>query len=653
MTEEEKVYIASFNDREFNLFVKYLKLKDREIKWQGNGLGSGHYYKEFISIYRKYGNNANERFAKLQNFLKINYNNTKSKEIASERKREKLFKEENFSGDNMGNVEEQYNFEKKNDELMKQFEEYKNIFSEQKNLMELKIGEIERNNVDNVLKRQKEELSNEINNLKELKKKDYYLEELYQKYINDYELNKDENIINEFSLGKKIKIYLNNTGLSVDELSHRFIELNLPDNLKLKEGNFIFIPDAEKKFVALEILDEEESKQLCQILLNYSDEYIREDVFAHFIQGLIDDLSKKNKISKKSRNKSEKKEKKVSFYDEKTESIEVPHNQENSELDEESESYDNQPKLKVDDKKIDYKEKLRQKIRGKYYSEYENILKDKSSTTINRIFKGYLVRKKIKIKRIYTMIMVKRITRLFRKNYLERMKIKNEAAKKITYLIKKNYWSKKDLKSMAHFSSRWMKDNKNLTSLDKKNIAATLIQTTWKRHRLLIEQEIREYKNKISNEMLKSKICFICKKNKVYYLCKDCDNNHYCEECFRLYHSKGNKRNHNYITVNELGKDNEIKKINPEFIDKREMIKKYLNEHHLNLYQCLSMWDFKKNNTITFLNLKDALKVGGFGIDKNIQEAILDYSLKYVINGNRVLNHNKYIISLKFCTDFF
>ena len=61
------------------------------------------------------------------------------------------------------------------------------------------------------------------------------------------------------------------------------------------------------------------------------------------------------------------------------------------------------------------------------------------------------------------------------------------------------------------------------------------------------------------------------------------------------------------------------------------MIKKYLNEHHLNLYQCLSMWDFKKNNTITYLNLQDALKVGGFGIDKKIQKAILEYSLKYVI----------------------
>ena len=69
------------------------------------------------------------------------------------------------------------------------------------------------------------------------------------------------------------------------------------------------------------------------------------------------------------------------------------------------------------------------------------------------------------------------------------------------------------------------------------------------------------------------------------------------------------------------------KRITPELIDQREMIKKYLDEHHLNLYQCLSMLYFKKNNTITYLNLQDALKVGGFGIDKNIQKAILDYSL--------------------------
>ena len=49
---------------------------------------------------------------------------------------------------------------------------------------------------------------------------------------------------------------------------------------------------------------------------------------------------------------------------------------------------------------------------------------------------------------------------------------------------------------MAHFSSRWMKQNKNLTLLDKKSIAATLIQNTWKKHRLLVEQDIHEFKIK-------------------------------------------------------------------------------------------------------------------------------------------------------------
>ena len=647
MTTEEKVYIASFNDREFKLFIDYLKMKDREIKWQGNGLGSGHYYDGFISIYRKCGSDSNERFARLKNFLKINYNNKKAEEINSERKKNIFEEEKALNGDNLGNAEAEYNFERDNEELMKQFDLYKNILSEQKTKMEIKKMEIENQSVANKLEEQKKELNDQIQNLQEIKNKNYDLDELYQKYITDYELAKNGKKINEQSLGKKLKIYLRDTGLNSDEFSHRFIESNLPPNLNITGYNYIYIPNAEKKLVELKVLTEDESNLLCKILLNYSDEYIREDFFSHFIQGLIDDAETitKSKIIKRNQN-----QKKVSFYeDEKKSTLEGK----NEESNEESDSYDNNPEIKTSKNILDHGEKLRQKIRGKYYKEFENILKNKSSTTINRVIKGHLVRKKIKIKRIYTMIMVKRITKLLRKNYEERMKYKNEAAKKITYLLKKNYWSKKDLKTMAHFSSRWMKQNKNLTIMDKKNIAATLIQTTWKKHRLLIDQDIREYKNKITNEILKSKICFICKKNKVFFLCKDCSNNHYCEECFRLYHSRGNKRNHNYITIDELeGKDSEEKKITPEFIDQREMIKKYLNEHHLNLYQCLSMWDFKKNNTITYLNLKDALKVGGFGIDKDIQNAILEYSLKYVINGNRVLNHNKYIISLKFCTDF-
>ena len=657
MTTEEKVYIASFNDREFKLFIDYLKMKDREIKWQGNGLGSGHYYEGFISIYRDFGSKANERFASLRKFLKINYDNKKAKDYNDERKRTKkggnLFEEENgLSGDNMGNVEKEYNFEKNTKELMNQLEKYKYILDQQKRDMEMKKFDTEVKSVNNVLDFQREQLQNDINNLNELQKNNNNknIDELYQKYINDYQLSKDGKDINEKSLGKKISTYLKDTGLTADELAHRFVENDLPINLNNLEHNFINIPHAEKKFIDLKILDEDESKLLCKIILNFSDENIREDLFSHFIKGLVEDAEKADKKMKLSHSK-----KKVQFApeEEKTTIGDNLVNEEESEY-EDDESYDDNNEIKGPKNKLTYGEKVRRKIRGKYLTEFENILKKKSATVINRIAKGHLVRKKIKIKRIYTMIMAKRITNLFRKNYLEKMKYKNEAAKKITYLIKKNYWSKRDLKTMAQFSSRWMKNNKRLTNTDKRNIAATLIQVTWKKHRLLVEKDIRDYKNKINNEILKSKICFICKKNKVFYLCKNCQNNHYCEECFRIYHSRGNKRNHNYITINEF-QDKEIngnRRITPEIIDQREMIKKYLNEHHLNLYQCLSMWDFKKNNTITYLNLQDALKVGGFGIDKNIQKAILDYSLKYVINGNRVLNHNKYIISLKFCTDF-
>ena len=654
MTTEEKVYISSFNNREYKLFIDFLKMKDKEIKWQGNGLGSGHYYEGFISIYRKYGSNANERFSKLQNFLKINYNNKKAKDYSDERKRMQkrayLFEEENkFQGDNIGNFEKEYNFEKQTKEIMAQLDRYKENLEKEKRKIKLNKIDSDAKAVNYVLDTQRKQMQNDINNLPEDKENEIDIDELYQKYITDYELFKDGKKITEKSLGKKISIYLNDTGLTPEELAHRFVEMNLSINLNNLEHNFINIPNVETKIVNLKILDENEAKLLCQILLTFSEENIREDLFAHFIRGLVEEAEKSTKQVKISQSK-----KKVQFNPEGEKTTIGDILQKGEESEEEEESYDENNEIKNPKNKLDYGERLRNKIRGKYLTEFENIIKKKSATAINRVVKGFLVRKKIKIKRIYTMIMAKRITNLLRKNYKEKMKFKNEAAKKITYLIKKNYWSKRDMKAMAQFSSRWIKNNKRLTNTDKKNIAATLIQIAWKKHRALIDKDIRDFNYKLSNEMLKSKICFICKKNKVFYLCKNCENNHYCEECFRIYHSRGNKRNHNFIIINELqDKDFGIdKRITAEFIDQREMIKKYLNENHLNLYQYLSMWDFKKNNTITYLNLKDALKVGGFGINKNIQKAILDYSLKYVINGNRVLNHNKYIISLKFCTDF-
>ena len=205
MTTEEKVYIASFNDKEFKLFIDYLKMKDREIKWQGNGLGSGHYYEGFISIYRNFGSKANERFASLRKFLKINYDNKKAKDFNDERKRIKkggnLFEEENgLSGDNMGNLEKQYNFEKNTKELMNQLEKYKYILDKQKRDMEMKKIDTEIISVNHVLDSQRQKLQDDINKLNELQNNNN-IEELYQKYISDYKLSKDGKEINEKSLG--------------------------------------------------------------------------------------------------------------------------------------------------------------------------------------------------------------------------------------------------------------------------------------------------------------------------------------------------------------------------------------------------------------------------------------------------------------------
>ena len=43
-------------------------------------------------------------------------------------------------------------------------------------------------------------------------------------------------------------------------------------------------------------------------------------------------------------------------------------------------------------------------------TKFENILKIKSATAVDRIVKGLLIRKKVKITRINIMIMAKRIT---------------------------------------------------------------------------------------------------------------------------------------------------------------------------------------------------------------------------------------------------
>ena len=82
--------------------------------------------------------------------------------------------------------------------------------------------------VKRVLDSQRDQLQNDINNLKELKDKKYDLDDLYQKYITDYKLSKNGKQINMNSLGEKHSTYLKDMGLNPEELTYRFVKMDLP-----------------------------------------------------------------------------------------------------------------------------------------------------------------------------------------------------------------------------------------------------------------------------------------------------------------------------------------------------------------------------------------------------------------------------------------
>ena len=627
MTIEEKIYIASFNDKEFKLFIEYLRMKDRELKWQGNGLGSGHYYEGFISIYRKYGQNENERFASLRKFLKLNYNNYLSKENLKNNKN--TFKINNdFNADNLNpddlnqtNDTDFKNYEKQGKEMLNQLDNFTKILSDNKD--EIYMNKFKNTNemINNELDRNYNKLKEDLENLEKLKENPFSnIDEIYQNYINNRnkKYEDEKNILN-----KKIYDYINNMNLTYLEFAKRFENFN--------EKNKIFIDECENKFVDLKILTPEESKQICFILKKYNGDIITPEIFANFIENLCKDYENQKNTQKRK-----------SIHNEFIEA--------------ESETADNAANVMDDDDDFDpYNNnyemtniydptaKLKQELKGKYLQEFENIMKNKSANTINRIAKGYLKRKEIKSQRIYVYILAKRICKLFRKNYEMRMNQKEIAARKITYLLKKNYWHKTDMKNANNFVSRWIKDKDIISLENKKNLAATTIQMAFHKYK------INKNKYYLDKEILKSKICMFCKNNNVEYLCKDCEENHYCERCFKKYHLRGNKRNHNYVVIQE-NNEKYKKKLRPIIIEKRSKIKQFLDNNKINLFNHLSMWDFNNNGTITYNNLKDALNMKGFIDDKEIKKLILDYSLNYAVNSNDVINNP--LILLKFCYDF-
>ena len=645
MSTEEKIYIASFNNREFELFINYLRMKDRELKWVGNGLGSGHYLEGLISIYRKYGNDENERYASLRRYLKLNYNNNKAKEQKTTTNFN--FQIEDIKGDNatFNNYNNDYEtFEAQSREMMKQLDSLTSKINANKENIEMQKFKNTNELIHNELDRKKNKFKEDLDNLQNMKNNpDNEVDELYQQFIAKYKIgrNKDSE---DILLGKKLIDYLNNNGLNELEFAKRFGE---NQNLQNFDKDIIIVDNIQQILIDLKVFDEEESESLCKILKTYSGNEITVDFFAKFITNLCNETREKMEKEMREKEELEKSKKKSLFLEE--ENLQGDNLEYDNLSNENSSDYSYDGQIIQKDNNREYNERLRKQLKGQYFEEFEKVMKDKFATLINKTVKGYLTRKNVKVERIYLYILAKRVVNLFRKNYERRMKEKDMAAKKITHLLQKNYWNKKDKNAVTHFTSRWLKNKKFISNQIKQNVCATLIQVKWREYL----KQLTEKENVLDEQMLRTKICFICKKNKVEYLCKDCEDNHYCKTCFRKYHMRGNKRNHNYLWVSDLLNKKQDKyqmNINAKRIDECEQIKEYLRENNINLYERLSMWDFKKNNTITYLNLKDALAMKGFEIEKKYQNMILDYSLKYVINGT-VGDKNKYIISLKFCDD--
>ena len=225
MSTEEKIYIASFNNREFELFINYLRMKDRELKWVGNGLGSGHYLEGLISIYRKYGNDENERYSSLRRYLKLNYNNNKAKEQKTNTNFN--FQIEDIKGDNatFNNYNNDYEtFEAQSREMMKQLDSLTSKINANKENIEMQKFKNTNELIHNELDRKKNKFKEDLDNLQNMKNNpDNEVDELYQQFIAKYKIgrNKDSE---DILLGKKLIDYLNNNGLNELEFAKRFGE---------------------------------------------------------------------------------------------------------------------------------------------------------------------------------------------------------------------------------------------------------------------------------------------------------------------------------------------------------------------------------------------------------------------------------------------
>lgn len=301
MTVEEKNFIYSFNSEEKKIFYNYLKKKNLEKKWQGNGIGSGNYLDNFHTFYRdkstyifhkknglpllkayiknlydkdiaKIKNSVNEHTNKLNvSILIIKKNKSVSKNV--------LINDENLTIKYDNEIEDHQI--KKEITLFSKLENFKmNVFKSKQALLENQLNQqndLLNEMMDNNINQMRQDIKRMKNNQK-LPKLSYTndLTKSIKKYKSDLKNN------------KFVLLRTNNEILKIKEYKEKVSMTNLDLIRFLDETSFssgkIDITLLEKGLIKHKILFENEAKSLIKTLKNYfKDDFILNEAFEEIL----------------------------------------------------------------------------------------------------------------------------------------------------------------------------------------------------------------------------------------------------------------------------------------------------------------------------------------------------------------------------------
>jgi hypothetical protein len=300
MTIEEKVYIKSLSKEEFERFIKFLKVKDRELKWRGNDYGSGRYNESLISTCRDASDPFDVKYLKLKKFLKLNYNTylaskhsesfktemmnyrlKSSKTMNDEKEKVNFIEEEVGSGDEMA-ATASTTFEETAKSIFRELDSFKNTIMTHKNNIEMKKIELQSNIVDQDLNYKSKMIKKDLQKMLDAKTKpkselDRAIDE-YKSKLNSFKEQMNRESISYIA---KIKDYCERMNLTTREAIKVFDKNSIL-------SNEVQLAEMKKQLEKLKILNATDSGNFIEMVKRYHGDPISVEALEGIIDGDIE-----------------------------------------------------------------------------------------------------------------------------------------------------------------------------------------------------------------------------------------------------------------------------------------------------------------------------------------------------------------------------